>query len=153
MELFDAFTAQWWHWIVTGVLLLLAELALPAFVLIWFGLGAVAVGLLLVLWPDLPLTAQLAFWLLASLALVWYWFRVFEPARHKTRIGMSAASIIGEVGLLTRAVGPFQRGELRLQKPMLGTEIWACISDQEIAVNERVRVLTVEGSLLHVEKI
>jgi len=153
MEFLSNFEAQWWHWIVAGVTLILAELALPAFVLIWFGLGALITGLGLLLVPGLSLTAQLSIWLLASSGLVWGWFRVFKPHQHKTRIGMSDASIIGEIGLLTHAVDPFQKGELRLQKPMLGADVWACISDQPIAVNQRVRVLAIEGSLLKVEKI
>lgn len=153
MELFNGLEAHWWHWIVAGIALILAELALPAFVLIWFGLGALCVGLLMLPWPAMSLTAQLSIWLMASVAMVWYWFRVFQPHQHKTRIGMSVTSLVGEVGLLTRAVGPYQRGELRLQKPMLGADVWPCISDQEIAANARVRVLAVEGSLVKVEKI
>ncbi len=34
---------EWWHWAVTGILLILSELAVPAFVLVWFGLGALLV--------------------------------------------------------------------------------------------------------------
>ncbi len=31
---------QWWHWIVGGIALVVAELAVPAFYVVWFGLGA-----------------------------------------------------------------------------------------------------------------
>ena len=38
---------EWWHWIVLGIGLVIAELAVPAFFVIWFGLGALLVGLAL----------------------------------------------------------------------------------------------------------
>jgi inner membrane protein len=143
---------EWWHWAITGIVLILSELAVPAFVLIWFGVGALFVALAVGIAPPMPLTAQLAIWLAVSLAFVVYWFRVFKPNRHKTRIGMSDPSIIGEIGLLTQPVGPFQKGEVRFQKPFLGTDNWPCISDESIASGERVRVLAVEGSILKVTK-
>ena len=34
----------WWHWIVFGLCLGMAELVLPSFFIIWFGLGAPADG-------------------------------------------------------------------------------------------------------------
>lgn len=146
------FQPEWWHWAVGGVLLIIAELAVPGFVIIWFGLGALLVALALALLPSLDLTLQLFFWLLMSLGLLILWFKVFRRDAHKTRIGMSEASLIGEIGLLTRAVAPFQKGELRLQKPMLGSELWPCIADESLGSGERVKVLAVEGSLLKVGK-
>ena len=37
---------EWWHWIVGGIVLVLAELAIPSFFIVWFGLGALLTGLL-----------------------------------------------------------------------------------------------------------
>ena len=82
--------------------------------------------------------------------LIVLWFRVFRPERHKTRIGMSDPTMIGEIGLLTHDVAPFGRGEVRFQKPLLGADVWPCMADEEIRSGERVRVIAVEGSLLKV---
>ena len=60
---------EWWHWAVAGIVLILAELAVPAFVLVWFGLGALLVALLTAV-VEIGLTAQLATWLAASLVQV-----------------------------------------------------------------------------------
>ena len=98
-------------------------------------------------------TAQLALWLLVSVALTAVWFRFFKPGQLKTRVGASDPSVVGEVGLLSHAVGPFQRGEVRLQKPVLGADIWPCIADESINAGERVKVVAVEGSLLKVAKV
>ena len=140
---------EWWHWVVAGVILILAELAVPAFVLVWFGLGALIVALLVAV-MSIGVTAQLAAWLATSLLLVFLWFKVFRPESHKTRIGMSEPAMIGEVGLLVRDVAPFDKGEVRFQKPLLGTDTWPCIADEEIMAGTRVKVVAVEGSLLKV---
>lgn len=140
---------EWWHWAVGGIVLIVAELAVPAFVLIWFGLGALAVALVVAMF-SVGLTAQLTLWLIVSLALVAGWFKVFKPSTHKTRIGMSDANVVGEIGMLVRAVAPFEKGEVRFQKPILGSDIWECIADEAIKSGERVKVLDVEGSFLKV---
>jgi len=38
-------TIVWWHWLVLGFCLIGMELLVPSFTIIWFGLGAVVVGL------------------------------------------------------------------------------------------------------------
>jgi len=143
---------EWWHWAVGGIVLILAELALPAFVLVWFGLGALVMTAVLLVAPGLGITAQLAIWLFVSLALTGFWFKVFKPNQHKTRIGMSASEVVGEIGVLTHDVAPFARGEVRFQKPMVGADVWPCIADEEIKAGERVKVLEVDGSLLKVKR-
>ena len=35
---------QYWHWLVFGMILIIAELFIPSFTIFWFGLGALAVG-------------------------------------------------------------------------------------------------------------
>ena len=143
---------EWWQWAIAGFVLILAELAIPAFVLIWFGLGALVVALVLAVLPAMAITAQLFVWLTMSLALVALWFKFFKPSFHKTRVGMSDANVIGEIGLLTREVAPFQKGEVRFQKPILGADVWPCIADEALPVGARVKVLVVEGSILRVGK-
>jgi membrane protein implicated in regulation of membrane protease activity len=143
---------EWWHWIVGGIVLVLAELVIPSFFIVWFGLGALLVGLLALAF-DLSLTAQLATWTLASLAMVFLWFRVFKQSFVKTRAGTADGEAIGEIGLLVGAVAPFERGKVRFQRPVLGSDEWVCLADTAIAAGDRVKVVAVEGSFLKVSKI
>ncbi len=145
---------EWWTWVVGGIALILAELAIPSFFIVWFGLGAILVGLLMLALPDLSLTAQLAVWTLASLAMVVLWFRVFKRSFHRTRVGTADGEVIGEIGVLVSAVAPFERGRVRFQRPLLGSDewVWVCLADAAIAAGERVRVVAVEGSYLKVGK-
>jgi membrane protein implicated in regulation of membrane protease activity len=145
------FDPVWWHWVVAGIVLMLAELAVPAFFIIWFGIGAVLVGLVLAVAPGLSLTTQVVLWTAASIAMTVLWFRVFRTDRHTTRSGQTG-SVLGEVGLLATPVAPFQPGRVRFQKPVLGAETWECRADEAIAAGERVRVLGVEGNYVQVQK-
>jgi len=142
---------EWWHWVVGGIALVLAELIIPSFFIVWFGLGALLVGLLALAF-ELSLTAQLATWTAASLAMVWLWFRVFKQSFQRTRIGTADGEVIGEIGLLVSAVAPFERGKVRFQRPVLGAEEWVCLADTAIAAGERVKVIAVEGSFLKIGK-
>jgi len=143
---------EWWTWVVGGIALILAELAIPSFFIVWFGLGATLVGLLMLVVSDLSLTAQLATWTVASLAMVILWFHVFKRSFHKTRVGTADGEVIGEIGVLVSAVAPFERGRVRFQRPLLGSEEWVCLADSPFAAGERVRVVAVEGSYLKVGK-
>ncbi|MDR2188020.1 MAG: NfeD family protein [Azonexus sp.] len=142
---------EWWYWIVGGLALIVAELAVPSFFIIWFGLGALIVGLLTLL-LGLALPAQLTVWTIASLLMVWLWFKVFKGSFQKTHIGTADGGVIGEIGLLVGAVAPFERGKVRFQRPVLGADEWSCRADAAIAAGERVRVTGIEGSFLKVER-
>lgn len=143
---------EWWHWAVAGIALILAELAIASFFVIWFGIGALIVAAVVGLAPGISFTAQLVLWALASLAMVMLWFRVFKPGLHKTRSGTADGEVIGEIGLLVAAVAPFARGKVRFQRPLLGAEEWTCMAETAIAQGERVRVVAIEGSFMKVVK-
>ena len=145
-------TLEWWHWEIAGLALVLLELAVPAFFVIWFGFGAMLVGLVLLLAPGLALGAQIGVWVVASVAMTGLWFRVFKRSQHKTLVGTAAGEVIGEIGLLVSAVAPFERGKVRFQRPVLGAEEWACVAESAIAAGERVRVVSAEGSYAKVAK-
>jgi membrane protein implicated in regulation of membrane protease activity len=148
----DAMILEWWHWEIAGLALVLLELAVPSFFIIWFGLGALLTGLVLLAVPDMVLASQIATWVIASMAMTVLWFSVARRSRFKTLIGTAAGEVIGEVGLLVSAVAPFERGKVRFQRPVLGADEWACVAETEIAAGERVRVVSVEGSYVKVAK-
>ena len=145
----------WWHWMILGLVLGLLELAVPAFFVIWFGLGALLVGIAMLVVPHMVFTVQVLLWTLASVAMTVLWFRVFRDDGGKTRSGQ-ANEALGEIGVLVRAVEPLgvesARGEVRFQKPVMGSDVWPCLADEAIAAGELVRVLAVDGQILKVGK-
>lgn len=145
----------WWHWMILGLGLGLVELVVPAFFVIWFGLGALLVGVALLVAPGIGFTTQILLWTAASVAMTVLWFRVFRGDGGKTRSGQ-ADEALGEIGVLVRAVEPLgvasARGEVRFQKPIMGSDVWPCLADEAIAAGERVKVLAVHGQILKVGK-
>ena len=61
---------EWWHWMVLGMCLAMAELAVPAFFIVWFGIGAIGVGLALVIAPEISVASQVLLWAALSSVLV-----------------------------------------------------------------------------------
>jgi len=140
---------QWWIWLVFGVALILLELLLPTFFILWFGIGAVLVSVIAFLVPSLQLDMQVLLWVLFSCVTTAVWFKVF---RRKPDGRWTADSVIGEVGLLTASVSQFQKGRVRFQKPILGNEEWTCTADSEITAGERVRLTAIEGNTARVSR-
>ena len=145
----------WWHWMVIGLGLGLLELFVASFFVIWFGLGALLVGVAMLAIPDMAFSAQILLWTAASVAMTVLWFKVLRKDAGKTRSGQ-ADEALGEIGVLVRAVEPLgiesARGEVRFQRPVMGSDVWPCLADEAIAAGERVRVLAVDGQILKVGK-
>ncbi len=143
----------WWHWAVIGFGFILAELALPIFVLIWFGLAGFLVMASMLLVPSLDLTSQLLIWTIASILMMILWFRIFRRSYHKVFVGRSSANLVGEIGLIVQTVAPFRAGKVRFQKPLVGSDLWDCTAEEEIPEGARVRVEAVEGNMVVVKKV
>ncbi len=139
---------HWWIWLVFGIALILLELALPTFFILWFGIGAVLVALIALAMPTLQLPVQILLWVLFSSLTTALWFWLFR--RKTPDVRWTADSVLGEVGLLTAPVSPFQKGRVRFQKPILGNEEWVCVADTELSAGERVRLTAIEGNTARV---
>lgn len=140
---------QWWVWLALGLALVVSEIFTATFFILWFGIGAVLVSLLYWAWPELSITAQLLGWAVLSSLMAFLWFKVFKRRTPDNR--WTADEVVGEVGLLTATVGKFQKGRVRFQKPILGSEEWVCISNSEISSGERVRIVSIEGNTVRVD--
>jgi membrane protein implicated in regulation of membrane protease activity len=140
---------HYWHWLVFGMLLIIAELFIPSFTIFWFGLGALAVGALLWLAPSLGLTAQLLLWAVFSSLLTAFWFLFMKPRmQDKTRAGMSREALLGETGQVIREPDGERRGTVRFSKPLLGSDEWSFICDEPVRVGDRVQIRDVSGNTL-----
>ena len=143
----------YWHWIVVGIGLILLEIPLPSFTSLWFGTGAVVVGVLLFFMPELSFTMQVIIWTVLSVLLTWMWFKFLKPLSiDKTKAGLSREMILGEVGQVLVVPDGERRGRLRFPAPVLGADEWQFISQETLAVGDRVRVTDVSGNSLIVSK-
>lgn len=138
-----------WHWLVLGMLLIIAEIFVPSFTIFWFGLGALGVGGLLWAIPSMSLTLQLLLWTIFSALLTTFWFLVMKPRMtDKTRAGMSREALLGEVGQVIREPDGERRGLVRFSKPLLGADEWTFICDDTVHIGDRVQIRDVSGNTL-----
>lgn len=147
------FELLYWHWLTLGLLLVALEIFVPSFTVIWFGLGAMLVGLLSWLLPGLSMTLQLLVWTAASIASAIGWFVFFKPRMvDRTRAGLSREAVLGEVGQVIELPHDHRRGTVRFSKPLLGADEWAFICEEPVQNGERVMVLDVSGNTLIVKR-
>lgn len=146
-------TILYWHWLAFGMALIMFEIVLPSFTALWFGVGAVLVGLLLWLMPTLSINWQVFIWTISSATATLLWFRYFKPrAVDRTLAGLSREAILGEVGHIIVTPNNGKRGRLRFSIPVLGADEWDIICEQDIALGDRVVVVDVSGNTLVVKK-
>jgi len=141
---------RYWVWIALGMALVISEIFVPNFVVIWFGIGAIGVGLLVLALP-LSLTAQLVIWALSSLALLAVWFLFIRPRMaDRTKAGLSREALVGAVGQVIEVPRSGGRGKIRFSVPLLGAVEWPCLPQegQTVAVGDQVEVVDVSGNTL-----
>jgi len=74
---------MWWHWLIIGFLLLGLELFFPSYPMIWFGLGAMATGIITVFFPDTSPLIQALAWILVSLCCTHLWRNYLRPRKEQ----------------------------------------------------------------------
>lgn len=145
---------EWWYWIIAGFCLIGLELIFPSFTIIWFGLGALAVGVLKSLWPDLPDVAQLLIWPIASISFTFMWFKYLKPKGSRAKTGRAADGIVGKIGVVIRdADAGCGRWTVRFPAPLMGAGEWCCYADDVLQVGDTVQVTEIDGQVLKVAKM
>lgn len=147
------FDIAYWHWIVLGIALMVSEIFLATFFVLWFGAAAVIVGLVLLLAPEMSLTVQIFLWAVLSTVLALGWFKYLKPLSvDRTKAGLSREAILGQVGQVLSVPQDGVRGKLRFPAPILGDDEWLFISQDKLAVGDRVSVIDISGNSLIVNK-
>jgi inner membrane protein len=147
------FEFLYWHWIVFGIALMLCEMFLASFFILWFGAAAVVIGAVLFIFPSLSPALQIFIWTILSCVLAFAWFKYLKPLSiDKTKAGLSRERIVGETGQVLSPPNGERRGTLRFPAPVLGSDEWLFISQDNLAMGDRVKVIDVSGNSLIVTK-
>lgn len=147
------FQLLYWYWLVFGMLLVMVEIALPSFTALWFGLGALLVGVILLIVPSMATVWQVFIWTVSSAFFTLVWFKWLKPKSiDQTKAGLSREAIVGESGQVISEPHEGKRGILRFTLPILGSEEWSFICSQPVMVGDRVTVVDISGNTLVVEK-
>ncbi|WP_131668712.1 NfeD family protein [Psychrobacter pygoscelis] len=142
-----------WHWLVLGMVLVIAEMFIPTFASLWFGLAAIIVAALAWLLP-LSLFAEILIWLILSAVFVFAWFKYIKPLSvDRTKAGLGGAVIVGEIGMIVVKPRPDQVGTVRFNVPIVGADEWRCRTrGEEVDIGDRVIVTDIVGNELVVSR-
>jgi len=147
------FDMAYWHWLVFGIVLVIAEIFIPSFSIFWFGLGAIVVGILKAIMPTMGFNSEIVIWIISSAFFTVAWFKYFKPRMvDKTTAGIAAQSVIGSVGQVILAPIDEVKGQVRFSIPVLGNEEWEFICDVDVIIGDRVRIKDISGNSLIVAK-
>lgn len=139
-------------WLIIGVMLLFLELAVPGFVLFFFGLGALITSAGAYLF-DLSLNWQLALFIVASLVSLFSLRNVIQRKFLQTPPGEEEDDDVqlvtpGEKGVVSAAIEPPAEGRIKYS----GT-FWRATSDEIIAEGEIISIVSQKRLVIHVEKV
>ena len=139
-------------WLIIGVMLLFLELAVPGFVLFFFGLGALITSLGAYLF-DLSLNWQLALFIIGSLASLF-------SLRNVIQRRFLQAPLEGEEDDDGQLVTPGEKGVVdgRIEPPGEGRikysgTYWRATADEVINEGEIISIVSQKGLIIHVEKV
>ncbi len=142
----------YWHWFMLGVLLIIGEIFIPSFTILWFGLGALVVGVA-TLMLELSFSLQLLLWTAASVAFTVLWFKVVRPKMSQDNSSDKAReSAIGESGQVIKVPTQTTNGKLRFSTPVLDRDEWEFICESKVTLGDRLHIREISGDLLMVEK-
>ncbi len=142
---------QFWYWLILGVAFLALEIMAPGAILMWFGAGALATGLVLWLLPDLALGWQLLVFAIVSgvSVLVWRKSHFFNEDSLPTpdpTLNNRLHSYIGKEYTLSQAIVQ-GRGSVRIVDAN-----WR-VQGKDMPAGTPVKVVGVEGITFLVEAL
>ena len=143
----------WILWTILGVLLIIAEVFTPGFVLLWFGIAALAAALASIIGLGLGLqflvfiTLSVALTALSRTIFVNYFSKEGEPEGRK----FGADSMPGQVGtVVTSSRGVMQEGAVKV----FGS-VWTAYpaeGEEPLEAGERVVIERLEGASIYVRR-
>lgn len=142
------FYTHWGFWMVLGFALVVLETVLPNVFVIWFGLGAIVVGLLSSM-INISLSIQLTiFAILSVLFSVSYYFynkKKEDKSDKKDDLNNFNHAMLNSVGIVVEMLTD-EEGRAKI-----GDTTWK-IKGKNLSVNDKIKVHHVDGLVLHVQK-
>ncbi len=132
-------------WIIAGIILLIMEFAAPGFIIFFFGVAALLVGIVCLILP-LSMNLQLILFIILSLFMVYFLRKKMKSifagrVKSGEEIDDSKDSFVGEKAFVISKISPDRGGKIELH----GTS-WNAESDEELDVDQIV-IVTAKNNL------
>ena len=135
----------WW---ILALLLIAGELLVPGYFMLWIGLAAAAMGVLLWLMPSLGLLAQAVLFAMLAFASCMAYARLLRPRLERSEPGSERLNRRAEqmIGQRYELIEPIVNGR---GKACVGDGQWL-VSGPDLPLGSTVEVVAVEGTTLKV---
>lgn len=132
------------HWFALGLILFAAEALGAAGFLLGAAAGALVLGLLTLVIPELSLAGQFGIYGVVSITATFLYLKVFrdEQDQRPDQLNHRAATLVGHEFDLVEAL---PQGESRLQ---IGDTFWKVRTDTSFAAGTRVKVVAADAMSL-----
>lgn len=143
------FAPTFWHWWIFAAVLIIFEVLLPTFYLLWTGIAAFIVGLLVWLVPSLAWEIQVvSFAVLAVLSLVvWRNYAQKNPVvSDEPLLNRRGEQYVGRVVTLK---APIVDGHGKVQ---LDDSTWK-VEGEDCDAGTKIKIVGVNNVVFHVEKV
>jgi len=138
-----------WHWWILAGVLLILELTAPAFFFLWLGIAAAATGLLLLVFPSIPLETQLVLFAVLSLVSVIAWRRYREAnpvISDQPNLNRRGEQYKGRIFTLEKAI------ENGVGKVKVDDSTWR-VKGPDLPSGTKIRVDDVDGVVFIVARV
>ncbi len=142
---------HFWLWGILGLVLLGVEMASGTFYVLWFGVAALVLSVLLWLLPDIATAVQLLIYAVISVGLLFVWQRFYKKSAVDSRVGQAQGEEIGRVGTMVETVSATQNGRIQFAQGVMGSREWAAVSTETIAAGSSATIVAIEGNSLRVK--
>ena len=130
----------YWWWFIAGIMLIIAEFAVPGVFICFFGVGALLTGAAVWLFPSLSLAAQIAIFTVLSVAFLVgcrrFMPQSFRGSKKVDHSDIENDDIAGAEVVVTEAIAPDAPGKVEFR----GSQ-WSARADRAIAVGERASIV------------
>ena len=129
-----------WAWVIFGAVLAGLEILIPGMYLLWIGLGAVAVGLVLARYPDLPLAWQMLVFAVSMVSSIGFGFWIQRRSGRSKQSKFLNRELKAMIGQSYLAIAPFSVGHGRIK---VQDSSYAAVSDEAIEAGDVVEVVAI----------
>lgn len=139
---------NFWHWLILGVVLLMLELTSGSGFLLWIAIGGFITAVVALFIPMLSWPWQLLLFATFSIfacLLWWHYLKGCTESSDKPNLNRRTAQYIGRTFELEVAITN-GRGKIKI-----GDTYWIVVGE-DLPVGSKVKVVSVDGVLLHVEQ-
>ncbi len=133
-------------WLVLFIVLVFIELVTVNLVTIWFAIGALASFLISVFSDNT--SWQIGVFVVVSFIALLLTKSIVNKIKNKQIIPTNLDRVIGEVGIVTESISLLKIGEVKVDGKR-----WSAVSDTEIKLNEKVKILAIDGVKLKCQRV